>query len=1287
MPLGPDGYTTGYTGPKDTDESLAGDTFNWFKGFGESALWSIPELIGVHPSTETEEWRQDHPVGSVVSQVVGGTVPYLGWVKLARGIKPLEAAAEAASKAFGGKIAGAAARTVTELAPFEAGRIAANEAFGQDQLNQMLGSAFTDFAIGGGIGGLLHGIAAAGVRDPALQTIFPGIDISAPTPLLARQMRNIIDSGAILDPEMQSRAVARLRDTLALARNEELPKAQPYFNDFATDSLAPDADASETSRSFNRWFRMQDGPDKNIRVKKFARGVGINFPTDEAWQEEAKLAGLPDDFTERGQYFRVMHFNEDVPEKLVGTINSQITRNLESVGGGNFMTREVDDGLYVIARKYAGDVKTGSPEDKWMLFKTDQPGYFLPDADKYAKYMAKEAGFLPQTQIAADAGPVYNYTAGYVKSYPFHDWLGLVGPQPRGFGGKVIDAALPSNLVNNEAVQRLGEAAKGSLLPRIWQFAKYPRANYIVNVTKNAMDGANMTANELLFGRPSIDSGQYSFMKGLTQVETKGIEGLQPYKQLWDDINSNIRDSFFGTVWNRLSPAELDGAMAAGKISPEVNYLAKELNKIAEMRHAWTNKVEEATGHTQTQFDPKSYGIAKTWEGDVRIPLLDDSGKTVAMVGGATRKQALKDADRLISENPGWVKGTEISVSQDPAAIDKAIKAADLNEGQNVRGYRWDLRLPDEKESFQDIEQQVRREMNYQAIISTGDILSPEMGKLYSESPSIFKQATDRQLDYMGVQSPAAKWQNKMVDKIMAPTFGINSASKIVGLTNTYMANFTLGAFKLAFPVINQLQFIQTVNPEIALLMGKAPVESLAPYYSWFAAGGQKGPVGGIGVLNVLKMLGKGLGSMIKPNAEEMEALRWGASNRVLDARLVENYIGESQSKIGDLKAAFKSGEGFIDWLRALSEFMPAWTERTSRTHAFMIGYNMAKDFLVKKDGLKPTFEEAVQLAKEFTEKTMYLYGTADKSRIFNSPAGSLMGLFKNWMFHYLASMAQYTGEGVLRGNWSPLMWQTAGTFALGGLVATPIFGAANKFSQLWSDKSLLQLSYDHFNENADWMLYGMPTLMGVAMNSAVDIPALNNPVRDGASLFSVAAWSRVQALSKTVGDAIDAYQAGGLHPGYDRNTREQLLRAFAPVTLYRGMAAFANPDAIMSSTGYPLMKDPPLYTKLLYSAGFQPTELQRGYDISTALYENHDALKTEEAKLGHAWAEAEMDGNNERMAMIMRQGMTWGVDIGRVIRNGVHEIEQARKDIIERHLKPTDIPLYRRAVLGGREE
>ena len=72
-----------------------------------------------------------------------------------------------------------------------------------------------------------------------------------------------------------------------------------------------------------------------------------------------------------------------------------------------------------------------------------------------------------------------------------------------------------------------------------------------------------------------------------------------------------------------------------------------------------------------------------------------------------------------------------------------------------------------------------------------------------------------------------------------------------------------------------------------------------------------------------------------------------------------------------------------------------------------------------------------------------------------------MMGLFKTWMANYMAAMFEYSGQAV-KGNWAPLAWQTAGTAAVGGVAATPLYWIADGFSKAFLGGSLLQETYDN---------------------------------------------------------------------------------------------------------------------------------------------------------------------------------------------------------------------------------
>src|SRR5262249_14463971 len=52
---------------------------------------------------------------------------------------------------------------------------------------------------------------------------------------------------------------------------------------------------------------------------------------------------------------------------------------------------------------------------------------------------------------------------------------------------------------------------------------------------------------------------------------------------------------------------------------------------------------------------------------------------------------------------------------------------------------------------------------------------------------------------------------------------------------------------------------------------------------------------------------------------------------------------GRYLTRLGE---ALSSGKGFVGWVRALSEVLPAETERLSRTHAFTVGYDTARSQL-----------------------------------------------------------------------------------------------------------------------------------------------------------------------------------------------------------------------------------------------------------------------------------------------------------------------------------------------------
>lgn len=1275
-------------------------TFDWIKGFGMSAVESIPELIGITPSTDTLAWRQDNPVGGFTSQLGGMAVPYMGWLKVASSVPRFAKAVQAIGDIQKAPVRTGFLRAGAELAPFEAGRLGISQipGVGDKSFGEMLTETSMNLVLAGGVGGLIGGIAAAGKRDPKLATLFPGIDVNMPLTLQARKMREVIDSGRLVGDDLD-RARSVLFSTLNSARTEVLPAGSRYVGKISHD-FVPGAEIDTLESQLNRLFRVRTNDPKNtLYTRAFAHGVESNFPNAAAWKDIANKSGFAEGFEEFGQFYRHVSFNSTGKGagKISTAIDDKLTKNMESVDANTFITREADDGMFVLARKIAGKPGTGDKADQWTIWKTDQPARFLPDADRWSKMILNEHAWIPGANAAADGGPVYNALNKFTQDMPLRNYMSL-GANPSKVG-EAISALLPKDLVGkgSEAFARASEAFREYLAPRIHQFKKSWRANWLTNAMKLAYDNAETMTQRLMNGEIKVELGKNLISAGLSG-ERVGSLGFIPVR---DAVMAVPEKDFskFWKIWHEgLTPEAIAAQRAKGHtpetdhlFDPSVMKLVQELDRVDQ--YVWTglNKAEDAVNRPPTENLVGRYGLGRAWEGDTRLVIRNESDEVVGLAGGPNRRSAKANAEQLVKENPGWQVKGEYSLSQGdiPADVKPIIYAASYTlERQGLRGFLHDTKPFTRDEFLQMYENQMRSKMKYQANLATDDILGSGFDKLLREDPAAFRMVNARRDDYAGVPSKFSRWQNQVTDAVLGPIIGENSATKIVQATNTALFNLQLGALKLSFPLVNAMTFLQNVMPETAFVMGKAPPERLAQFYSHFAAGGTKGPVGGIAALSPIKMMYGSFKEMAKPGVELSEAFERAVKDRVIDPRMVENYIGESATKVQDLRKALSGGKELAEWTRALSEWLPAQSERFARTQAFTNGHIIARDFLKSPTGSALNKDQAYNFARQFTENTMYLYAASDKPRIFTTPAGSAMGLFKNWMFHFLGAMGEYTKEGFRHNNWSPLLWQTTGTFSLGGMAATPMWWAAEQFSRQWNKKSALENSYDQMGSGADGILYGLPAaLTGISLYSNVNTP-MSNPTRDATQLFSVVAWDRMKQMGKLGGAAFDHWQSTGQHPGQDRNTREMLLRAFAPTTIYRSFGAMSEPGQIIQmGTARPQLKDMPPMSRWLYAFGFNPVELDRATAISQELYTKHSNMKAAQTKLGNAWADAEQSGRSEQMGLIMRQAVTWGVDVGKVIEEGMREMTRRRLDVVERTMRPADIPYLRAAIEQHQED
>lgn len=1251
--------------------SSGSPSVDYIKGLGTSALSGMTELVGI-TLPEAEEFRQDHPLAGFASQWASAAVPYAGWFRAAKAIKGFERAVSLIGDLEKAPFITGAAREAARLAPFEFARLGASQVVGDQSFPDMASSVALDLGLSAGIGGLLHGLSAGGTRVPKVP--LPGLDIAAPAPLQLRKMKQLVAEGN-LTPEQMASANARIKKFDIISRAETPERGKYVFGISNNDALTRQVNAlfntsSKTTTTVvnrRRFIAAQD-------TDKFSA-----FPSEAGWKEAAAAAGLPEDFPTLGQYYRhvsfrptgrttavadqvVQAFNDlqsgkitaadynKLTERLVSKdyatgrakgIDRQLTEGFESVGNNWFLGKE-DQGLFVLAKKVKGTPGAGSSEDQWVIFKTDNPAPFLPSNSRWANNVLEQSSWHLNAKTLSDGGLQYNNLRDFMEKFPLHNVEELKQP---GRLAKLV----PKNLKgpSSEFAARVSEGAREYLAPTVAQLRKSPLGNYILQAARFAYDDADTMAHEVVFGRQAVSNRnlfRQAFSEGKIEPNTDSIKAiLEPLQDGSPEMEELRR------LWSEgIDPARYSELVQSGEISQQAADVGLRLAQINSFVTDQIDKLSTALGETPKKWAKGHLGLSRSWEGDTRIALSDASGEIKAVIGGPTRRAAQNNAKKALTKWTDLTQTGDYSISQ-AAELPPDLKVTFGNPGfmherRGLRGFKWDLEPWTKKELLDAYKESMAARYRHIADKSVEDLLSQRKAQLAAHDPASSRIVDARINDLAGVQAPASLWQNRIADRLLAPMIGNNSATKIVGITNTAQFAWNLGMGNIAFPVTSALTFIQTVLPEVAMILGAT--ERDLTNYTHFAAGGTRGIVGGGAMLSPGKLMASSMKEMFRPRKELQEFIRRAGADGTVAPRLAEDYVGESATKVTDLRQAISSGKDFAQWLLALSSFLPANAEKLSRVHSFTVGYILARDILKIADE-----DAAYMLAKQFTDKTMYLYSAADRPRIFTTPAGSALGLFKTWQMNYMASMLEYSGQAV-KGNWAPLAWQTAGTAALGGVAATPLYWVADGFSRAFLGGSLLQETYDNMDQTAgDAFMYGMPAaLTGISLYSQTASP-LANPQRDASMLWSLVLLNRAQALSKGAGLAFDNWQATGKHPGASAAVRDQLFRALAPSSVARVVSAFSGEDMIRSlSSGYPMIDQVPLSDRIAYAMKLNPVELDKAMAVSSELYADQAKAKAEIAKLGRAFAEAADNHDSHMMNLIINQATIWGLDAGAVI-------------------------------------
>ncbi len=368
----------------------------------------------------------------------------------------------------------------------------------------------------------------------------------------------------------------------------------------------------------------------------------------------------------------------------------------------------------------------------------------------------------------------------------------------------------------------------------------------------------------------------------------------------------------------------------------------------------------------------------------------------------------------------------------------------------------------------------------------------------------------------------------------------------------------------------------------------------------------------------------------------------------------------------------------YAEALVELSSFGLTAPERWSRVNAFSIGWVMGRDFM----GLDPEkhFPYLYRVAKQFADATMYRYAPADKSMMFGGPAGSVLGLFKNWAFHYIGNTMRYANAAFNQGNFKPLLWSIAGQTALGGVAISPAWAVGEAFNSFVSDEPLMETLYETFNLDdgntvfSDALYYGLPATLGLSLSAQASAP-FSDPARDASMIFSMVHLDRANALGNAIGGAADYITASGdWNPLTSPRVRDQFYRALAPKTMYRAIAAFSTAGLKSLNTGYPIVEELGIAGKLSYMMGFTPNEIAKTYEVSGDLRDKKGEMARLVSVYGRAYADAKIAGDHDEMTRLYTKAQLLGLDWSSVLSSHHSYMHKLGIGLMERTFSPEEI-------------
>lgn len=949
-------------------------------------------------------------------------------------------------------------------------------------------------------------------------------------------------------------------------------------------------------------------------------------------------------------------------------------RAWNKVGDGWNLSREGGpDGLFVMSKKVKGGLDP-APGDEWLVLRTDNPGAFDPKSAQLQARVLK-SGYLP---VAEELTPIgsgmwdsgVNFQSLTAKN---------IGDAPVGSPTK------PNALGRIQAAGReIGELGGDYLAPSAPGAARNPLANQAFQWIKNFEAYVETKVDTLMRGSRLLESDKSvgRQLLGFKEVNTEGIDSMA--KALSQESLDDIRFVLEGEI-----PADmLPDMMSRGLIGPEaVDFL----NVLQKYSDDWTAELKLIGNHVTSESVVKMvadfqtrkghYALSRETPGAYRILLQDADGNIQGVAAGRSPLDAKERAAEIIVDASKRGKILTQGAFIDEALADATqvakFKAAILKPGfmknrGDLLGYELQGKQLTGSALSKLVEKNIKRRENYLRDITMLEQMNPTLAQLDREAPNMAQFLRKRIAILNGDEGEFARAQNMIADKALALVglSGKDSASAIVRGTQKVLSDFQFGFANLVNPLQNLLGIFQTVLPEISFA-SRISLGSSRNYVSLPSFDEAGNLVGEVSMLSDVKLFYSAMRNAAKPFGEldpmHQELVDQMIRERQLAPRFAEEQFGTNSALLANPRKALESGEGFMEFFGAANRVLVTKSEEFNRVVALNAAYEIAK-MRGMNQGQMNVF------TREFLSKTAFNYGTVDRATVFTTPVGSLLGTFKNWMFHYVANMLKYAGGG--KETLPALFWQTGATALLGGAAATPfVLPLVDGASKFLTDKSAMENLYAAVGEEGEWMadgvIYGLPGSMGMSFASQIGSPGAD-PERDATMMFSLAMSDRMRALGSGTKAAVAAYATTGESPFNDEGVRNNLVRALAPRTIYRAMAVGEDGAIKSMASGYDVARLGP-GSGMAYALGFNPTELEKTYEVYNRVRNNQNKKKAMTQEFGKTIAQAWDTGDTQLAARVFARSQAVGIDSSAILRSAKARQNRSEETQLDFAASPED--------------